>query len=94
MMRNACILHAKLLIVHTLQIRNVPEDVFQTLKALAEKEERSISKQALVLIRRALEGNHDLQKRRLSATQSLKKLKRPKSNFKALKELRKDRESR
>ncbi len=54
----------------TLQIRDLPEDVYQGVAAAARAEQRSLSQQAVVELRRALNlGNHD---RRAATVQQLR----------------------
>jgi tRNA C32,U32 (ribose-2'-O)-methylase TrmJ len=49
-MKNSCGLH----VMPILQIRDVPEDVYQGVAAAARAEQRSLSQQAVVELRRAL----------------------------------------
>jgi plasmid stability protein len=53
----------------TLQIRELPEDLYQALKTAAEQERRSLSQQAIVTLARGLEqgGYHRARRRALLA---------------------------
>lgn len=48
----------------SLQIRNLPDDVYQFLAFRAEQEHRSLAQQAIVELRKATEGAMHYQRRR------------------------------
>ncbi len=58
-------------VMRTLQIRGLPEGVYQRLQAEAERQHRSLSQQAAVLLTRALEVSEPPEQRR---RRTLKKL--------------------
>ena len=51
----------------TLHVRDFPEDIYTKLRALAEAENRSLSQEAIVLLKRAveLEGSNRERRRRI-----------------------------
>jgi plasmid stability protein len=53
----------------TLHVRDFPDDVYTKLRALAEAENRSLSQEAIVLLKRAveLEGSNRERRRRIVA---------------------------
>jgi plasmid stability protein len=61
-------MHAFLIITEilmpSLQIRNLPDDVYQFLAFRAEQEHRSLAQQAIVELRKATEGAMQCQRRR------------------------------
>ncbi|MEM7657276.1 MAG: hypothetical protein AAF399_14170 [Bacteroidota bacterium] len=48
----------------SLQVRNVPEHIYQALKAAASEERRSMSQQAIIALERGLALTPDFQERR------------------------------
>lgn len=48
----------------TLQVRDLPEHIYNEIKELAEKERRSITQQTIVLLEKALEIERENKKRR------------------------------
>jgi plasmid stability protein len=70
-LKNACKLHATyhLSAMPTLQIRELPEDLYNALKVAAEQERRSLSQQAIVTLARGLEltGSHRLRRQAVLA---------------------------
>jgi len=48
--------------MHTLQIRNIPEELFEKIKKSAEKSRRSLTQQAIVLLDQALSTEFDEEK--------------------------------
>jgi len=48
----------------TLQVRNLPEDVYVQLKYLAEKEHRSLSQETIVVLKKGLVSKLDNKDRR------------------------------
>lgn len=48
--------------MHTLQIRNIPEELFEKIKKSAEKSIRSLTQQAIVLLDQALSTEFDEEK--------------------------------
>jgi len=58
----------------TLQVRNLPEDVYVQLKYLAEKEHRSLSQETIVVLKKGLVSkldNKDKRRRLLERTNVL-----------------------
>jgi plasmid stability protein len=62
--------------VRELHVRQVPDDLYEALRARAKAEGRSMSAQAVVLLRQAL-GDDDLTARRRIAIERLKELSFP-----------------
>jgi plasmid stability protein len=60
------------ILMPSLQIRNLPDDVYQYLAFRAEQEHRSLAQQAIVELRKATEGAMHCQRRR----QMLREIKR------------------
>jgi len=46
----------------TLQIRNVPEELYEELKSMAKEARRSINQQAIVVLKKAIEDYDDSKK--------------------------------
>lgn len=49
--------------MHTLQIRNLPEDVYEALSLRARREHRSLAQQAIVELRKLIEADHPNRRR-------------------------------
>ena len=77
--------------MHTLQIRNVPEDIYNQIKELAELEERSLAKQTLILIKEALKNRPGHLKRRKEILEKLKQLSVEETKFDPIDSMREDR---
>lgn len=60
----------------SLQIRDMPEELYQSLKARAEKDHRSLAQQALVLLSEALYPETGGNNRRISALARIRNLKK------------------
>ena len=63
--------------MHTVQLRNLPEETYRALKNSAEKSRRSITQQAIYLIQQALEQmaiEEEYHQRKLQAFQRIKNL--------------------
>ena len=59
----------------TLQVRDLPEDIYLQLNYLAEKEHRSITQEAIVLLKEGIEskiGNKDRRRKVLERISALK----------------------
>lgn len=56
-----------------LQIRDLPEDVYEQIKQLSEKEHRSLSSQALVLLKKALALTENPRDRRSVLVETIEK---------------------
>ena len=55
-----------------LQVRDVPEDLYQKLTRVAAAEHRSIAQETIVLLKKALDLNHERQERRKRVLQEIK----------------------
>ncbi len=53
-MLNACTLHARGL-MPTLQVRDLPQEIYEKLHYLAEKEHRSLSQETIVLLKEGID---------------------------------------
>ena len=62
----------------TLQVRDFPQDVYDALVTLAERDHRSVAQEAVVIIRDGVKMKDDPRARRLAALASLPDLKLPK----------------
>jgi len=83
--------------MHTLQIRNIPEDLFRKIKKSAKDSRRSMTQEAIVLLDKALsDNNHSkdhLQQRRKLAEEVAKSRKLTEKEAKlAIRWLREDRD--
>lgn len=83
--------------MHTLQIRNIPEDLFRRIKKSAKDSRRSMTQEAIVLLDKALSDNDDkkvhLHQRRKLAEEAAKKRKLTEEEAKlAIRWLREDRD--
>ena len=56
----------------TLQVRELPEDVYRRLQRLAESENRSLAQETIVLLRKALEIDTTHQQRRKAVLDTLR----------------------
>jgi plasmid stability protein len=56
----------------TLQIRNLPDDVYREIKKLSEREHRSLSSQALALLEQALDEHGNRQKKRRAIIEEIR----------------------
>ena len=78
---SACILHAIFFILifakkgfmPTLQIRKLPEDIYQALKEEAERERRSLSQQAIITLAKGLDVPLDFRERRKKVIAKIKR---------------------
>ena len=57
-----------------LQVRDIPEDLYETLSRVAEAENRSISQETIVLLRKALKLNSELIARRKKVLDEIREL--------------------
>ncbi len=57
----------------SLQIRDIPKDLYDTLKKRAEKDHRSLAQQTIVILMEALYGNADKNHRRAAAIEHINK---------------------
>lgn len=67
-------------VVPTLQVRDLPEDIYISLTMLADKENRSIAQQAITLLKEGLGLHANNQLRRKALIQKFAKKTYPKSN--------------
>jgi hypothetical protein len=58
----------------TLQVRDLPQELYNKLSYLAEKEHRSLAQQTIVLLKEGVEGRLDNQSRRRKLLESFKGL--------------------
>ena len=56
----------------SLQIRDMPEDLYESLRLKAEKDHRSLAQQALVLLREALKAGERDSSRRIDALMKIR----------------------
>jgi plasmid stability protein len=56
----------------SLQIRDMPEDLYESLRLKAEKDHRSLAQQALVLLREALKAGERDSSRRMDALMKIR----------------------
>ena len=56
----------------SLQIRDMPEDLYESLRLKAEKDHRSLAQQALVLLREALKPGERDSSRRMDALMKIR----------------------
>ncbi len=72
---SACVIHAYCILglfMTSLQIRDIPEDLLESLKLRAEKDHRSIAQQAIVLLSYALQTESQNTKPRIKAIQDIR----------------------
>jgi len=72
-MQNGFILHTEIC-MPTLQVRNLPEDVYIQLNYLAEREHRNLAQEAIVLLKEGMDtklGNKERRKRLLEKIKAL-----------------------
>ncbi|MCL5103213.1 MAG: hypothetical protein M1133_03735 [Armatimonadetes bacterium] len=78
----------------TLHVRNIPNEIYQAIQALASKEQRSLSAEVVILLERAIE-QATLQDQRLEVLESISKRRRsfrqPEGTPSSLELLREDR---
>ncbi|MEM9723804.1 MAG: hypothetical protein AAGA10_31385 [Bacteroidota bacterium] len=80
----------------SLQVRNVPEALYQALKAAAKRERRSINQQAIVALEKGLEDQTELnlhRKKILDKIESEKERWKDWNSLDIVKLIREDRES-
>ncbi|MEM6628831.1 MAG: hypothetical protein AAF694_04125 [Bacteroidota bacterium] len=80
----------------SLQVRNVPEALYQALKAAAKRERRSINQQAIVALEKGLEDQAELnlhRKKILDKIESEKERWKDWNSLDIVKLIREDRES-
>jgi antitoxin FitA len=73
-MHNSIILHARGGFVPTLQVRDLPEDVYTQLNYLADKEHRSLAQETIVLLKEGMVsklGNRERRKKLLDKMNQL-----------------------
>ena len=58
----------------TLQVRDLPEDIYFCLKYLAEKEHRSLAQETIVLLKESIESRMETQEGRRKLLKKLKEL--------------------
>jgi len=69
---NLCLsLHKK--IMPTLQIRKLPDNIYQALKDAAERERRSLSQQAIITLAKGLDVPFDFRERRREIIAEIKR---------------------
>lgn len=56
-----------------LQVRDMPEDLYEKLTYVAEKENRSIAQETIVLLRKALNLQDERKSRRIKLLEEIKK---------------------
>ena len=56
----------------SLQIRDMPEDLYDSLKSKAEKDHRSLAQQAIILLTEALNGGGRDSSRRIAALKKIR----------------------
>lgn len=56
-----------------LQIRDLPDDLYDRIKRLSEREHRSLSSQALVLLEEALSRTEEPRERRLELVEAIER---------------------
>jgi plasmid stability protein len=61
----------------TLQVRELPDDVYQRLRALAAAENRSVAQETVVLLREALQNGVDAKERRKALLKQLQNVDLP-----------------
>lgn len=58
----------------TLQVRDLPEEIYSQLSYLAEKEHRSLTQEAIVLLKEGIEAKIGNRERRRKALEAMKSL--------------------
>lgn len=64
----------------TLQVRELPDDVYQRLRALAAAENRSVAQETVVLLRQALQSGVAAKERRKALLKQLQNVDLPKES--------------
>jgi len=71
-MQKRCILHAQGDKMPTLQVRDLPEDVYIQLNYLAEKEHRSLAQETIVLLKEGMVSRLGNKERRKQLIETIK----------------------
>ena len=66
----ACVMHENST-MPTLQIRNLPQELYDQLKESARESKRSMTQQAILLLQKSLESSSDDRKRKVTELQAL-----------------------